>query len=262
MNMLRLMVDAVGNNRLNQALSDHQKSSMRTDFHNRLDHLASDLARMCALAGVEIERATHALLQVDLEAAEEVITGLEGINELNSQVERDAFLLLARQAPVAADLRAVVCALQTAADADRMGGLAVHIAKIVRRRHPAPVLPEQVNAYFAEMGQVAVELAHGAREVVLSGDVVRAKQILQDDETMDTLHSHLFSVVMGAQWHHGVAAAVDLVLLGRFYERFADHAVEIARRAIFQATGSKLAEAEIPVDHQRLPPLSTEEAQH
>lgn len=228
---------------------------MRTDFHQRLDHLASDLGRICALAGFEIERATHALLQVDLEAAEEVISSLDGITELKNQVERDAFLLLARQAPVAADLRAVVGALQTAADADRMGGLAGHIAKIVRRRHPAPVLPEEVNGYFAEMGTMAVELARGAREVLLSGDVVRAKQILQDDETMDTLHRHLFSVVMGADWRHGVAAAVDLVLLGRFYERFADHAVVIARRVIFQTTGSKLTDADITVDQRRSLPV-------
>ncbi|WP_197380361.1 phosphate signaling complex protein PhoU [Mycolicibacterium mengxianglii] len=213
---------------------------MRTEFHQRLDHLASDLARMCALAGVEIERATHALLQGDLEAAEDVITGLAGITELKNRVEHDAFLLLARQAPVAADLRAVVGALQTAADADRMGGLAAHIAKIARRRHPARVLPEEVDGYFAEMGQVAVVLARSAQEVVLSGDVVQAKQILQDDESMDSLHRHLFTVVMGADWRHGVSAAVDLVLLGRFYERFADHAVEIARRVIFQTTGSKL----------------------
>ena len=251
MNILRLTADAVGNNRADRPDSD-EMSGMRTDFHRRLDHLASDLARMCALASVEIERATHSLLQVDLEAAEEVISGLDGINELNAQVQRDAFQLLALQAPVAADLRAVVGALQTAADADRMGGLAVHIAKIVRRRHPAPVLPEEVNAYFAEMGQVAVELAHSAREVVLSGDVVRAKQILQDDETMDTLHRHLFSVVLGADWRHGVAAAVDLVLLGRFYERFADHAVEIARRVIFQTTGSKLSDHPAPAHQQHL----------
>lgn len=215
---------------------------MRTDFHRRLDHLASDLARMCALSGEEIERATHALLRVDLEAAEEVISGIHAINQLKNQVEQDAFLLLARQAPVASDLRAVVGALQTAADADRMGGLAAHIAKIVRRRHPAPVLPEEVNGYFAEMGELAVDLAQGAREVLLSGDTLRAKQILQDDETMDSLHRHLFSVVMGADWSHGVAAAVDLVLLGRFYERFADHAVQIARRVIFQSTGSKLTD--------------------
>jgi phosphate transport system protein len=215
---------------------------MRTDFHQRLDHLAADLARMCALAGDEIERATHSLLQADLEAAEDVLTQLEQLSSLKNQVEHDAFLLLARQAPVAADLRAVVGGLQTAADADRMGGLAAHVARIVRRRHPARVLPDEVDGYFAEMGAVAVALARGAREVLLSGDVARAKQILQDDETMDDLHRHLFTVVMSAQWRHGVGAAVDLVLLGRFYERFADHAVEIARRVVFQSTGHKLVD--------------------
>jgi phosphate transport system protein len=215
---------------------------MRTDFHQRLDHLAADLARMCALAGDEIERATHSLLQADLEAAEDVLTQLEQLSSLKTQVEHDAFLLLARQAPVAADLRAVVGGLQTAADADRMGGLAAHVARIVRRRHPARVLPDEVDGYFAEMGAVAVALARGAREVLLSGDVARAKQILQDDETMDDLHRHLFTVVMSAQWRHGVGAAVDLVLLGRFYERFADHAVEIARRVVFQSTGHKLVD--------------------
>ena len=213
---------------------------MRTEFHQRLDDLASDLAQMCALAGEEIERATHSLLQADLEAAEDVIGELDTLTALKNKVEHDAFLLLARQSPVASDLRVVVGALQTAADADRMGGLAAHVAKIVRRRHPGRVLPEEVEGYFAEMGAVASALAASAREVVLSGDVVRAKQILQDDETMDGLHRHLFTVVMGAEWRHGVGAAVDLVLLGRFYERFADHAVEIARRVIFQTTGTKL----------------------
>jgi phosphate transport system protein len=213
---------------------------MRTEFHQRLDDLASDLAQMCALAGEEIERATYSLLQADLDAAEEVISELDGLTALKNKVEHDAFLLLARQSPVASDLRVVVGALQTAADADRMGGLAAHVAKIVRRRHPGRVLPQVVEGYFAEMGDVATALAGSAREVVLSGDVVRAKQILQDDETMDSLHRHLFSVVMGADWRHGVGAAVDLVLLGRFYERYADHTVEIARRVIFQTTGTKL----------------------
>lgn len=219
---------------------------MRTEFHHRLDSLASDLAQMCALAGDEIESATHALLQADLEASEHVIGQLDGLTALKNRVEHDAFLLLARQSPVAADLRAVVCALQTAADADRMGGLSGHVAKIVRRRHPARVLPEEVEGYFAEMGEVAAAMARGAREVTLTGDVVRARQILQNDETMDGLHRHLFTMVMSPDWRYGVASAVDLVLLGRFYERYADHAVEIARRVIFQTTGSKLTEADFP----------------
>ena len=118
-----------------------------------------------------------------------------------------------------------------------MGGLAVHVAKLARRRHPDPVLPEEVNGYFAEMGRIAVDLGNSAKDVVLSGDPEQAAQIRSDDDAMDELHRHLFTVLMDREWKHGVAAAVDVTLLGRFYERFADHAVEIGRRVIFQATG-------------------------
>lgn len=99
------------------------------------------------------------------------------------------------------------------------------------------MLPEEVNGYFAEMGRVAVELGNNAQEVVLSRDPEKAARIREEDDAMDDLHRHLFSVLMDREWRHGVAAAVDVTLLGRFYERFADHAVEVARRVIFQATG-------------------------
>jgi phosphate transport system protein len=72
---------------------------------------------------------------------------------------------------------------------------------------------------------------------VLSRDPEKAARIREEDDAMDDLHRHLFSVLMDREWKHGVAAAVDVTLLGRFYERFADHAVEVARRVIFQATG-------------------------
>jgi phosphate transport system protein len=118
-----------------------------------------------------------------------------------------------------------------------MGGLAAHVAKIVRRRHPEHVLPEQANGYFAEMGRVAVELGNAAEEVLRTGDPEKARLINVEDDAMDDLHRELFTELMDREWKHGVAAAVDVTLLGRFYERFADHAVEIARRVIFQATG-------------------------
>ncbi len=133
------------------------------------------------------------------------------------------------------------------ADIDRMGALALHVAKIARRRHPQHVLPEEVNGYFAEMGRVAVELGNSAQEVVLSRDPEKAARIREEDDAMDDLHRHLFSVLMDREWKHGVAAAVDVTLLGRFYERFADHAVEVARRVIFQATGK------FPEDEARHP---------
>jgi phosphate transport system protein len=119
-----------------------------------------------------------------------------------------------------------------------MGGLALHVATIARRRHPSYVLPEEVNGYFAEMGRVAVELGKRAQQVVTSGDPEQAAQIDREDDAMGELHRHLFSrCSWTGNWKHGVAAAVDSPLLGRFYERFADHAVEIGRRVIFQATG-------------------------
>jgi hypothetical protein len=117
--------------------------------------------------------------------------------------------------------------------------LARHVAKIVRRRHPAHVLPEEVNGSFAEMGAVAVDLGKIARDVVLSDDPDRAAQIRHDDDAMDALHSHLFTVLMDREWKHGVTSAVDVTLFGRFYERFADHAVEIGNRVVFQVTGEQ-----------------------
>ena len=139
---------------------------------------------------------------------------------------------------MAGDLRAVVAALKNVADADRMGALALHVAEIVRRRHPAHALHEEVNGYFAEMGRIAVDLGNNAKDVVQSSDPRKAAQLRHDDDAMDELHRQLFSLLMDRGWKHGIAAAVDVTLLGRYYERFADHAVEIGRRVIFQATGS------------------------
>jgi phosphate transport system protein len=210
---------------------------MRTQYHEQLDSLTDQLGAMCELAGTAMERATQALLQADLVLAEQVITDHDQMTALSARAEESAFVLLALQAPVAGDLRSVVSSIQIVADVDRMGALALHVAKIARRRHPQHALPEEVNGYFAEMGRVAVELGHAAREVLITRDPEKAARIQEEDDAMDDLHRHLFTVLMDRDWKHGVTAAVDVTLLSRFYERFADHAVEVARRVIFQVTG-------------------------
>ena len=210
---------------------------MRTAYHDQLDALTTQLGEMCSMAGIAMERATQALLQADLALSEQVITDHEQISSMSARSEETAFVLLALQAPVAGDLRAVVSSIQIVADVDRMGALALHVAKIARRRHPQHALPEEVDGYFAEMGRVAVELGNAVQEVVVSRDPEKAARLREEDDAMDDLHRHLFSVLMDRDWKHGVAAAVDVTLLGRFYERFADHAVEIGRRVIFLATG-------------------------
>jgi phosphate transport system protein len=141
---------------------------MRTVFHEQLDSLTETLSQMCGLAGVAMERATQALLQANLTIAETVIGDHEHLARMQTGAEEAAFVLLALQAPVATDLRTIVGSMQNVADAERMGGLALHVAKIARRRHPASTLPEQVNGYFTEMGRIAVNLGNSAKDVVLS----------------------------------------------------------------------------------------------
>jgi phosphate transport system protein len=219
---------------------------MRTAYHEQLSALTAQLGEMCGLAGVAMERATQALLQADLVLAEQVISDHEHIAAMSARAEESAFVLLALQAPVAGDLRAIVGSIQIVADVDRMGALALHVAKIARRRHPQHALPEEVNGYFAEMGRVAVELGNAAQEVLLSRDPEKAARLREEDDAMDDLHQHLFTVLMDRDWKHGVTAAVDVTLLSRFYERFADHAVEVGRRVVFQVTGKLPEEEDLP----------------
>ncbi len=219
---------------------------MRTVYHEQLAALTTQLGEMCGLAGVAMKRATQALLQADLGLAEQVITDHEQIVAMSTRTEEDAFALLALQQPVASELRAIFGSVQIVADVERMGALAVHVAKIARRRHPQHALPEEVNGCFSEMGRVAVELSNGAQQVLLSRDPEKASRLREEDDAMDNLHRQLFTMLMDHNgWKHGVSAAVDLALLGRFYERFADHAVEVGRRVVFQVTGTLPAEEEI-----------------
>ncbi|MBF6413666.1 phosphate signaling complex protein PhoU [Nocardia cyriacigeorgica] len=210
---------------------------MRVIYNEQMAGLAQLLGEMAGLAGSAMDRATQSLLQADLSLAEQVISEYDRISEMISDVEERTFALLALQAPVAGDLRQVVSAIQIVNDVNRMGALALHVAKVTRRRHPNHAVPESVNGYFAEMGRIAVSMGESAKEVLETRDPERAALLNQQDDAMDDLHRHLFTLLMDRDWKYGVAAAVDVTLLGRYYERFADHAVEIGRRVIFLVTG-------------------------
>ncbi len=198
---------------------------------------------MCQMAGVAMERATHALLRGDLHSAEHVIGEHQNIRSAGVRAEEASLTLMALHAPMGRDLREVVGSIQIVADLERMGKLAIHIAEAARRRHPQCAVPEETHGYFAEMGRIAVELGDNARQVIVSHDLGRARYIREADDAMDDLHRHLFTVMVDREWTHGTTAAVDVTLLSRYYERFADHAVQISRRVIFQATGHGQARA-------------------
>ena len=210
---------------------------MREDYSQQLESITQDLVVMTELVGIAITEATKALLEDNLELAQGVIEGDARINELNMTVEELCFKIAALQAPVATDLRLVMGGIKMATSLERMGDLAVHIAKQVRLRYPNPSIPAELSATFQEMGEAAKKIVVAIGRVVESNDTSLADEIKTYDDTLDRLHRELFSAVLSDDWSHGVEAAIDVTLLSRFYERFGDHAVTVARRVIHIVTG-------------------------
>lgn len=210
---------------------------MRDAYHEELDSIGDGLVDMARLVGSAIGRATTALLDADLNLAESVIAADEKIDDLQRDLENRAVALLARQQPVATDLRIVVTSLRMSADLERSGDLARHVAKLARLRFPANAVPRDLHSTILEMGQLAQRLMAKAAEVIITKDVDDALQLEQDDDRMDELHRTLFQHLLDDRWKHGIETAVDVTLVGRYYERFADHAVSVAKRVVFLVTG-------------------------
>lgn len=200
----------------------------------QLVELSELLGRMCTASAVALQRATSALLDRRDRLAEQVIVGDREIDALRAEVEELATDALLFHQPVAGDLRAVVSAIRSAGDVERMGDLALHVAEVAARGRS---VPEPVRGEFAEMGRLAATLALKTADVVRSRNVLMALELEADDDAMDVLHREMFGVLMDPHWTHGVPAAVDVTLLARYYERFADHAVTVAHETVYAVTG-------------------------
>ncbi|UAK35904.1 phosphate transport system regulatory protein PhoU [Nocardia asteroides] len=212
---------------------------MRTRYHDHLEQLADQLRVMCVRNREAIAMATDALLGADLELAERTIDYCAETVAMREDTEHAAVTLLALEAPVAGELRQVVTALQLIDDLTRMSTLTEHIARAARRRHPGGAVPAAVRNLMTHMGETAVDLADAAVGVLTTADPVDAADLDARDDTMDELHRDLFAAVLAEGWDNGTTAAVDVTLLGRYYERFADHAVEVGRRTLYMTTGHR-----------------------
>ncbi|HEY3691794.1 MAG: phosphate transport system protein [Pseudonocardiales bacterium] len=210
---------------------------MRETFRAELDSLIEDLARAARLAGQMMTNASTALSQADLGLAELVISEEGDIKALCEDMDQRCVKLLVLQAPVATDLRMVVAAMHAVGDVQRMCNLAQHIAKIARMKHPAVPIPDDVRPVFARMGVLATGLAQDAAAAIESQDPLSAQRLAQADDEVDALRRRIFRILFSEDWSHGVEPAVDAALIGRYYERFADHAVAIARQVSFLVTG-------------------------
>ncbi|WP_121257933.1 phosphate signaling complex protein PhoU [Nocardioides ferulae] len=214
---------------------------MREAFHEQLDSMFADLADIAHKVQTSVQRATAALLSGDADMAEHVISADVEIDRARERVEDTAFSLLSLQQPVAGDLRTVVAALRMVSELERMGDLSVHVAKIARLRVPNVAVPDELRPTLVRMAEVAQEMVGQVTSIITTRDVEAAIALGRADEEMDQLRRASFSVLLGDGWTHGVEAAVDIALLGRYYERIADHAVSVANRVVFVVTGENPA---------------------
>jgi len=210
---------------------------MRDLFQEELVGINHDISQMADLVSKAINKATESLLFSDREIAERVIESDVLLNDLAAALDERCTVLTAKQQPVATELRSILASMRIASSMERMGDLAVHVAKSARLRYPARAVPDELVETFRTLGHLAEELTLQLSRLVINPDITLAQDIQRADDKVDALHRELFRIVLSPDWSHGVEAAVDVTLLSRYYERFADHAVSVARRIIHVLTG-------------------------
>jgi len=210
---------------------------MREEFQADLLEVSRLLVTMAESVRAAMRKATTALLTADREAAKSVVARDAEVNDFYRQVETKVADTIARQAPVASDLRMVITALHISADLERMGDLAEHVAKTALRRHPSPAVPAELRPVFRQMAEVADRMADKITAVLANPNADLAAELEKDDDAMDDLERDLFKVLLHDDWPYGAETAIDGALLGRFYERYADHAVNAGEQIIYLITG-------------------------
>lgn len=210
---------------------------MREVFQQELREVQDRLVETAQLVADSIEKATRAFNSSDVSLAEEVIADDDRIDQLTVSLDELAITILARQQPVARDLRIVVSALRISASLERMGDMSTHISQLARYRFPDKVVPKSLRPTFAEMGSLDVEIARKLVELLRTEDVVLAEEIRNEDDKIDALHLSVFDKVLGETWKGLAVDTVDATLASRYHERFADHAVSIAKKVQYLATG-------------------------
>ncbi len=211
---------------------------IRSVFQDELDNVSQSLVDLTAMVSASMTKATTAILSCDLKLAEEVIATDVKIDDYQHETDSRIIDIIARQQPVASDLRALVTALRMGSDLERMGDLAHHVAKVARLRHPNAAVPPELVSIIQAMGVTAVAITEKTGVVIATRNTQMALEVERDDDVMDDLHRKLIAVLIEPTWKHGIETAIDLTLLGRYYERYVDHAVSIARRVYFLVTGT------------------------
>ncbi|QGU05469.1 phosphate signaling complex protein PhoU [Corynebacterium comes] len=210
---------------------------MRIAYREHLDNFSHDLIVMCDTVRSIMSDASESLLTASLEPAEHALSTADKLDEVRIRCEDRAVELLALEGPVARDLRQVVSSIYIVEDFARMGALAMHIAKSARRRHPDHALPQPLVGYFQEMARLVSEMGDKTRDILVDPNADVALILNEDDDAVDDLHGYILTMLTQRDWPHSTRAAVDVALLARFYERYADHCVNVAARIVYLSSG-------------------------
>ena len=210
---------------------------MRTLYGDQLSAIDEGLLELTRLVQQSVNRATHALLTADPDVAAQVLAGDHRIDSLREKIEDQVIEVLALQQPVAGDLRMLVAAVRMVADLERMGDLAVHVAKVAQLRMPGLAVPSELLPIIGRMAELASQMVGRLTSIIADRDLDGVELLEQADEEMDDLRRRSFGIMLGDEWSRGVEPAIDIALVGRYYERIADHAVTLARRVVFLVTG-------------------------
>lgn len=210
---------------------------MRNVFQQELSEVQARLVILANEAKKIMEKASQAFLTSDVSLADEALA-LTDANEARAlDLDELVIKVLATQSPVARDLRIMVSALRMSASVERMGSLASHIAAIARYRYPGSAIPDSLRSTFEEMARIDIELAGKAANLLENTDLDLAREIQARDEAVDILHRRVFEVVLAPDWKENAMFTVDVTLASRYFERFADHVVDISAKVSFLQTG-------------------------
>jgi phosphate transport system protein len=210
---------------------------MREVFQNELKEVQDRLVEIASDVTNVMKNATLAFTTSDVTVADQAIASADAISEKALSLDEMVIRILARQSPVARDLRVLVSALRMSASLERMGALASHIAQIARFRFPGSAIPEALQPVFEEMGALDVELAKKITKLLANPDVDVARAIQAEDERVDELHRGVFETVLADSWKENAMFTVDVTLASRYHERFADHVVDISSKVSYLTTG-------------------------
>lgn len=211
---------------------------MREVFHQSLDDVQQRLVEISELVTVAIEKATKAFGTSNVSLAEEVIDADPVIDDKAAALDELAIEILARQQPVARDLRVIIMALRVSASLERMGDIAEHIAQLTRMRFPERAIPKGLKSTFTKMGELDVQVARTLTTILQTEDLSLVEELRATDDKLDDLHLAVFEKVLSDNWQGEASATVDATLASRYHERFADHAVSISKKVAYLATGT------------------------